>query len=148
MAIAFEDGGRQMLKHIDEPVQVWRIAPIGAAAVGNAPATIPRGPGIAVLPFANMSGDDDQEYFADGLTEDLITELSRTGALFVIARNSSFVYKGRAVNVTAVARELGVRYLLEGSVRRGGASHPGYRPAHRRRQRRASLGRALRPQRE
>ena len=120
MAIAFEDGGRQMLRHIDGPVQVWRIAPIGAAAVGNAPVSeaIPRGPGIVVLPFANMSGDDDQEYFADGLTEDLITELSRTGALFVIARNSSFVYKGRAVSATAVARELGVRYLLEGSVRR------------------------------
>ena len=120
LPLDFEDGGRQALKHIAEPIQVWRIAPRGGAVGRKAsmPASIPRLPGIAVLPFVNMSGDIEQEYFADGLTEDLITELARTGALFVIARNSTFVYKGRAVNVPTVARELGVRYLLEGSVRK------------------------------
>jgi TolB-like protein/Flp pilus assembly protein TadD len=83
-----------------------------------APLTLPERPSIAVLPFANMSGDVEQEYFADGICEDILTALSRLRWLFVIARNSSFVYKGRAVDVTAVARELGVRYVLEGSVRK------------------------------
>jgi TolB-like protein len=83
------------------------------------PLSLPDRPSIAVLPFANMSGDVDQDYFADGLTEDLITSLARIRWLFVIARNSSFVYKDRAANVKQVSRELGVRYVLEGSVRRG-----------------------------
>ena len=92
-----------------------------AAANGEAPAlALPDRPSIAVLPFANMSEDADQEYFADGMSEDLITGLSRIRWLFVIARNSTFVYKGRAVDVKQVARELGVRYVLEGSVRRAG----------------------------
>src|SRR5262249_1802353 len=80
--------------------------------------TLPERPSIAVLPFANMSGDVEQEYFADGVVEDVITALSRTSWLFVIARNSSFVYKGRAVDVKRVGRDLGVRYVLEGSVRK------------------------------
>ena len=82
--------------------------------------TLPDKPSIAVLPFTNMSGDPEQEYFADGIVEDLITVLSRIRQFFVIARNSSFTYKGRSVDVRQVGRELGVRYVLEGSVRRSG----------------------------
>jgi TolB-like protein len=81
---------------------------------------LPDKPSIAVLPFANMSGDPEQEYFSDGITEDIITALSRLRWFFVIARNSTFVYKGKAVDVKHVGRELGVRYVLEGSVRKGG----------------------------
>ena len=128
IAIRFEDGGRERLKNVAEPLQVWRIAP--AALAGEAPqpaaasstaadGAAPRA-SIAVLPFANMSGDPEQAYFADGLSEDIITELSRTGALLVIARNSTFAYKGRAVNVTEIARDLRVRFVLEGSVRKAG----------------------------
>src|SRR5262249_24076837 len=84
------------------------------------PLALPDKPSIAVLPFANMSGDPEQEYFADGMVEEIITTLSRIRWLFVIARNSSFTYKGRAVDVKQVGRELGVRYVLEGSVRKGG----------------------------
>ena len=83
--------------------------------------SLPDKPSIAVLPFGNMSGDAEQEYFADGVTEDVITELSRFHSLFVIARNSTFTYKGKAVDVRSVARELGVRYVLEGGIRRTGA---------------------------
>src|SRR5205823_10962559 len=86
-----------------------------------APLPIPEKPSIAVLPFQNMSGDPDQEYFADGMVEEIITALSRLRWFFVIARNSSFTYKGRAVDVTQVGRELGVRYVLEGSVRKSGS---------------------------
>jgi len=92
-----------------------------AAAGGDGALPLPDRPSIAVLPFANMSGDSDQEYFADGISEDLITGLSRIRWLFVIARNSTFVYKHRAVDVKQVSRELGVRYVLEGSVRRAGS---------------------------
>ena len=99
---------------------------------------------IAVLPLANMSGDPEQEFFADGLTEDIITELSRFHELLVISRNSTFVYKGRAVNVQQVARELRVDYVLEGSVRSGGR-HPGHRAADRCGNRPARFGRTLRP---
>src|SRR6185312_8949788 len=81
---------------------------------------LPDKPSIAVLPFKNMSGDADQEYFADGITDDIITALSRIPSLFVIARNSSFVYKGKAVDIRQIGRELGVRYVLEGSVRKAG----------------------------
>src|SRR6202171_6080399 len=96
-------------------------APPTVTVEGNAPALpLPNRPSIAVLPFANMSEDPDQEHFADGISEDLITDLSRIHWLFVIARNSTFVYKNRAVDVKQVARELGVRYVLEGSVRRAG----------------------------
>jgi len=118
----FEDAGELSLKNIAAPVRAWRWGGDGddAPAAG---ATLPGTgdtPSIAVLPFANMSGDADQEYFADGLVEDIITTLSKLGGLKVIARNSSFVYKGKPVDVRDVARRLGVRYVLEGSVRKGG----------------------------
>jgi adenylate cyclase len=100
----------------------WLLSAMAAPAVGaappDAPLPLPDKTSIAVLPFQNMSGDPEQEYFADGIAEDIITELSRFKSLFVIARNSSFTYKGRAVDVKQVGRELGVRYILEGSVRR------------------------------
>ena len=108
------------------------------------PLPLPDKPSIAVLPFQNMSGDPEQEYFADGMVEDIITALSRFKSLFVIARNSSFTYKGKAVDIKQVGRELGVRYVLEGSVRKAGESGAHHRPAHRRRHRHAPLGRALR----
>jgi TolB-like protein len=114
--IAFEDAGEQQLKNIARPVRVYRVRPSGAAP--SRPAlSLPDKPSIAVLPFENMSGDPEQDYFADGIVEDIITALSRFRNLFVIARNSSFTYKGRAVDVKQVGRELGVRYVLEGSVR-------------------------------
>jgi adenylate cyclase len=121
---AFDDGGPQTLKNIARPVQVWRWQ-LGTAATAKPapPPTVlplPDKPSIAVLPFQNMSGDPQQEYFADGMVEDIITALSRTKALFVIARNSSFTYKGKAVDIKQVGRELGVRYVLEGSVRKAG----------------------------
>jgi TolB-like protein len=95
-------------------------APLSAEAGESRALPLPDRPSIAVLPFDNMSGDPDQDYFADGISEDLITGLSRIRWLFVIARNSTFVYKGRAVDVRQVASKLGVRYVLEGSVRRAG----------------------------
>jgi len=118
--VHFEDMGVQQLKNIARPVRVYRV-PIGRSAPRERPAlALPDKPSIAVLPFQNMSGDPEQEYFADGMVEDIITELSRIRWLFVIARNSTFTYKGQAVAVKQVARELGVRYVLEGSVRKGG----------------------------
>ncbi|MGY4310700.1 adenylate/guanylate cyclase domain-containing protein [Bradyrhizobium sp. JR3.5] len=118
--IPFEDMGLQQLKNIARPVRVYRVL-IGRSAPRERPAlALPDKPSIAVLPFQNMSGDPEQEYFADGMVEDIITELSRIRWLFVIARNSTFTYKGQAVAVKQVARELGVRYVLEGSVRKGG----------------------------
>jgi adenylate cyclase len=118
--VGFEDRGEQQLKNISRPVRAYAVsgehnAPINT--LGAAP-SLPDKPSIAVLPFQNMSGDPEQEYFADGTVEDIITALSRFKALFVIARNSTFTYKGRAVEVKQVGRELGVRYVLEGSVRR------------------------------
>ena len=120
--LAFEDMGEQTLKNIDRPVRVYNVS---LGAVFLSPATAPQAaakdkPSIAVLPFTNMSGDPEQEYFSDGMVEEIITELSRFRSLFVIARNSSFTYKGRAVDVKQVGRELGVRYVLEGSVRKAG----------------------------
>ncbi|UWQ78945.1 adenylate/guanylate cyclase domain-containing protein [Leisingera sp. S132] len=125
--LQFEDLGPQQLKNIAEPVQVYRLLLEGEAAGaapdqdGSAiePAAVVK-PSIAVLPFANMSGDPEQEFFADGLTEDILTELSRRHELFVISRNSTFVYKGQAVNIREVAEKLGARYIVEGSVRKGG----------------------------
>src|SRR5512133_34131 len=116
--------GERSLKNIPRPVPVfsvnWRPGdPVSAGVLGGSLA-LPDKPSIAVLPFANISGDPEQEYFADGITEDIITALSHHRWFFVIARNSTFVYKGRAVDVKQVARELGVRYILEGSVRRAG----------------------------
>ena len=115
---AFEYAGQQQLKNIAKPIRVYRLR-LDADAQPPALA-LPDKPSIAVLPFDNMSDDPDQEYFADGMAEDIITALSRCAWLFVIARNSSFTYKGRAVDIRQVGRELGVRYVLEGSVRRGG----------------------------
>ena len=122
--VTFEDLGSQSLKNIAEPMRVWRV-PYGRAvpAVPNRwpvdeTLALPNKPSIAVLPFTNLSSDPEQEYFADGMVDDIITALSHFKALFVIARNSSFTYKGRAVDVKQVGRELGVRYVLEGSVRK------------------------------
>ena len=121
--LAFEDIGEQQLKNISRPVWVYRVV---TKAAGSAVTTasrdpaLPDKPSIAVLPFSNMSGDPEQEYFADGMVEEIITALSRIRWLFVIARNSSFTYKGQAIDVKQVGRELGVRYVLEGSVRKAG----------------------------
>jgi len=116
----FNDLGSYELKNLSEPMRVYRVVASAAPSVQQEPPPLPDRPSIAVLPFANMSGDPDQEYFADGMVEDIITALSRIPLLFVIARNSSFVYKGRTINVKTVGRELGVRYVLEGSVRKAG----------------------------
>src|SRR5690242_11921088 len=115
---AFVDDGEQRLKNIARPVRVFRVRAAGEAARPASPLALPDRPSIAVLPFQNMSGDPEQEYFADGITEDIITALSRIRRFFVIARNSTFTYKGRPVDVKQVGRELGVRYVLEGSVRK------------------------------
>jgi TolB-like protein/tetratricopeptide (TPR) repeat protein len=118
--LSFEDAGEQQLKNIARPIRVYRVRLNQTVAKVSAALTLPDKPSIAVLPFQNMSGDPEQEYFADGVVEEIITALSRIRWLFVIARNSSFTYKGRAVDVKQVGRELGVRYVLEGSVRKGG----------------------------
>ncbi|MFI5023367.1 MAG: adenylate/guanylate cyclase domain-containing protein [Alphaproteobacteria bacterium] len=129
LSFGFEDMGEQTVKNIARPIGVHRIslvenaAPItvkGAAAAAKTEVSTADRPSIAVLPFTNMSGDPEQEYFADGISEDIITGLSKLRWFFVIARNSSFTYKGKAVDLKRVARELGVRYVLEGSVRKGG----------------------------
>jgi TolB-like protein len=114
----FEDTGEQGLKNIPWPVRVYRVRPRGSAASPRPALPLPDKPSFAVLPFQNMSGDPEQEYFADGIVEEIITALSRFHHLFVIARNSTFTYKGHAVDVKQVGRELGVRYVLEGSVRK------------------------------
>jgi len=115
----FESIGEQRLKNIARPVDVWHWPVLGAgnATVAEPPLTVSNKPSIAVLPFVNMSGDPEQEYFADGIAEDIISALSRCAWFFVIARNSSFSFKGRATDVKQLARELGVQYVLEGSVR-------------------------------
>ena len=117
LALNVSDMGEQQLKNIVQPVHVYAVRLVDAPAL-PLPLPLPDKPSIAVLPFQNMSGDPEQEYFADGMAEDIITALSRFKALFVIARNSSFTFKGRAVDVKQVGRELGVRYVLEGSVRK------------------------------
>jgi len=117
--LAFEDIGEQPLKNISRPVQVFRVV-TGRRPAPEPALALPDKPSIAVLPFTNMSGDPEQEYFVDGMVEEIITALSRIRWLFVIARNSSFTYKGQAVDVKQVGRELGVRYVLEGSVRKAG----------------------------
>jgi TolB-like protein len=116
----FEDAGEQHLKNIERPVRVYRVRPGGAAATSRAALPLPDKPSIAVLPFQNMSGDPAQDYFYDGITEDIIIELSRFRSLFVVARNSSFSLRGKTVDVTEVGRRLGVRYVVEGSVRKAG----------------------------
>ncbi|MBE9554197.1 MAG: tetratricopeptide repeat protein [Proteobacteria bacterium] len=117
--LGFEDMGEQMVKNIAEPVRAYRVQ-LPRPSVIDAPPVLPDKPSIAVLPFDNMSGDPEQEYLSDGITEDIITALSRLRWFLVIARNSTFVYKGRSVDVKQVGRELGVRYVLEGSVRKAG----------------------------
>ena len=119
----FEDLGDLQVKNIARPVRVYRVRDASSLDEQPAPASprsLPEKPSIAVLPFANMSGDPEQEYFADGIVEEIITALSRIRWLFVIARNSTFTYKGQIIDPRQVGRDLGVRYLLEGSVRRGG----------------------------
>jgi adenylate cyclase len=121
--LAFEDMGEQALKNITRPVRAYRVATGGAVSATAAvtPAlALPDKPSIAVLPFTNLSGDPEQEYFVDGMVEEIITAISRLPWLFVIARNSSFAYKGKSPDLRQVGRELGVRYVLEGSVRKFG----------------------------
>jgi adenylate cyclase len=117
LSLEVEDLGERELKNIARKVRVFRVR---QAAAEEPALALPEKPSLVVLPFQNMSGDPEQEYFVDGLVEDITTSLSRTGWLFVIARNSAFTYKGRAIDVRQVGRELGVRYVLEGSVRRAG----------------------------
>jgi TolB-like protein/class 3 adenylate cyclase len=122
----FADLGVKTLKNIEEPVRVYALSAANRSTLAQAHRAkealpLPDKPSIAVLPFDNLSGDREQEYFADGIVEEIITALSRFRGLFVIARNSSFTYKGRAVDVKQVGRELGVRYILEGSVRKAGS---------------------------
>jgi TolB-like protein/class 3 adenylate cyclase len=124
LPVMFRDCGEQTVKNIAEPVRAYRIGASATVPIGTterAPLALPDKPSIAVLPFTNMSGDPEQEYFADGMVEDIISGLSHIGWLFVIARNSSFTYKAKTVDVKQVGRELGVRYVLEGSVRKAGA---------------------------
>ena len=127
---AFENMGDLALKNIERPVRAFRVQVEGVAAASPAetpslsadvPLALPDKPSIAVLPFQNMSGDPDQEYFADGIAEDLITALSRASWLFVIARNSSFVFRGEKLDMRTIGNKLGVRYLVEGSVRKAGS---------------------------
>lgn len=126
VGIDFVDSGNRKVKNIERPVHIWTWTPdVGAVAAAEAVETVlavqpplPQKPSIAILPFDNMSGDPEQGYFADGITEDIITDLSKVSGLFVIARNSSFAYRGRTSDIRQVSRELGVRYVLEGSVRR------------------------------
>ncbi len=129
--VEFADLGEQKLKNINRPVRAYAATPRGhlgivatdvlsSNAEAKKPLPLPDKPSIAVLPFQNMSGDPEQEYFADGMVEEIITALSRNKQLFVIARNSSFTFKGKAVDIKQVARDLGVRYVLEGSVRKSG----------------------------
>src|SRR6187399_547823 len=127
VAARFDDQGEQVVKNISEQVRAFAVHAEGSApaaatqprpAVGQLDLSLPDKPSIAVLPFINMSGDPEQEYITDGITEDIITELSRFHTLFVIARNSSFSYKGTSTDVRRVGKELGVRYVLEGSIRK------------------------------
>ena len=128
LSFGFEDMGEQMVKNIARPIGIHRVslaestteASLKATATAKPERAASQRPSIAVLPFANMSGDPEQEYFADGISEDIITGLSKLRWFFVIARNSSFIYKGKSIDIKRVARELGVRYVLEGSVRKGG----------------------------
>jgi adenylate cyclase len=131
VAVDFTDLDEQRLKNIERPVRVYAMKSSGHLGAGASqtasshpevqkPLALPDKPSIAVLPFQNMSGDPEQEYFADGMVEDIITALSRFRSLLVIARNTSFTYKGKSVDVKQVGRQLGVRYVLEGSVRKAG----------------------------
>jgi adenylate cyclase len=121
----FEDGGQHQFKNIARPIRTWRWAPHKPSAttspdLAEKPPALPDKPSIAVLPFDNMSNDPEQEYFSDGITEDIITEISKIPEVMVISRNSTFTYKGKAAKIQDVCRDLGVRYVLEGSVRKAG----------------------------
>ena len=116
--VAFEDLGEKSLKNLSRPIRVWQVV-LGAGQAGAAKQAAVK-PSIAVLPFTNMSGDPEQEFFVDGLTEDILTELARHHELFVISRNSTFVYKGQSVNIREVAQKLGAQFVVEGSVRKSG----------------------------
>ena len=120
VAAQFVDSGEQQLKNISRPVRAYRVLPQGTLGTARPALPLPEKPSVAVLPFDNMSEVSEDIYFADGIAEDIITELSRYPDLFVAARNSSFTYRGKVARVTDVARGLGVRYVLEGSVRRAG----------------------------
>jgi adenylate cyclase len=122
--VGFEDRGERQVKNIAKPVRAFAVRAGTHSLLSkrlSAAPPLPDKPSIAVLPFQNLSGDPEQEYFADGMVEEIITALSRFNSLFVIARNSSFTYKGKAIDIKTVGRELGVRYVLEGSVRKAGS---------------------------
>src|SRR5262245_53710090 len=123
LQLQFADMGEHQLKNITTPVRVYRVdtaQPVSGSSLAKPTLALPDKPSIAVLPFTNLSGDPDQQYFGDGIAEDILTDLAKLRWLFVIARNSSFTFRGKAVDVRLVSRELGVRYVLEGSVRRAG----------------------------
>ena len=119
LEVGFDNLGLQEVKNIAEPVRAFRLAAVKSEIAAPVEAVF-RLPSLAVLPFGNMSGDPDQEYFSDGITEDLITALSRFRQIRVVARNSTFYYKGQSPDIREVAKDLGVRYVIEGSVRRAG----------------------------
>src|SRR5437016_6402942 len=120
LSVTFEDRGEQQLKNIEKAVRVYDVVLDEPESSNAMPLPKKEKPSIAVLPFTNMSGDPEQEYFSDGITEDIITDLSKISALFVVARNTVFTYKGKAVKVEQIASDLGVNYILEGSVRKAG----------------------------
>jgi adenylate cyclase len=145
LPLTFDDLGEQQIKNIPEAIRAYRVLVETSAAqpITAASLPLPDKPSIAVLPFQNMSGDPEQEYFVDGMVEEIITALSRVRWFFVLARNSSFTYKGRSVDVKQVGRELGVRYVLEGSVRKAG-QRVRINAADRRGPRHAPVGRPVR----
>lgn len=150
LTFAYDDLGRQQVKNISAPVRTYRVRIGGAVSTtlsaedtDAAPLTLPDKPSIAVLPFNNMSGDPAQEFLADGVVEALTAGLSRIRSFFVIARNSAFTFKNRVANVVDIGKELGVAYLLEGSVQRAGGRIRITRAVDRNRERCAYLGRAL-----
>ena len=144
--VEFEDIGDQTLKNMERPVRVWRwVTEPTAAAPSGEPLALPDRPSIAVLPFDNLSGQPEETYFSDGITEDIITGLARFRSLFVIARNSSFAFRGKSLDLTEIGRKLGVSFILEGSVRRAG-QRVRITAQFRGGKRCAPLGRTLRPQ--
>ena len=129
LSVTFEDCGEQQLKNIEKPIRVYNIL----LEEPESPAMLSakqEKPSVAVLPFTNMSGDPEQEYFSDGITEDIITDLSKISGLSVIARNTSFTYKGKAVKAQTVGKELGADFIVEGSVRKARRARARHRPAH------------------
>jgi class 3 adenylate cyclase len=139
-----DDLGQRQLKNIERPVRVFRIANGASATETKKPLPLPDKPSIAVLPFQNMSADPEQQYFSDGITEDIITELSRFHSLFVIARNSSFSFRGKSLKIQEIAQELGAGYVVEGQCSTGRRSGSYHRTAYRRQHRQPPVGRALR----